>query len=178
MSKTISAPFTLGSKSFDPENLFQDEEKLKAANAFLEKNDLRSAIVALFSLPENDTYVYHAVASVTLTQVQHAIIQGDQHGLHDWYKDEDGKPVSRGPRDFLWICAVPVLPDFFFDPKLLAILSSFSLLPLSQSSAILRKRTSRPTYPSSIPANPRVTHSSHSPPMRSAPPSAPVSPGI
>jgi predicted negative regulator of RcsB-dependent stress response len=94
MPQTSSPPFTLGSKSFDPENLFQDEEKLKAANNYLEKNDLRSAVTALFALAENDSYVYHAIASVTLAQVQQAILQGHHHGLHDWYKDGDGKAVS------------------------------------------------------------------------------------
>ena len=94
MPTSSSVPLTLGSKSFEPEKLFQDDERLKEAHANLDSNDLRSAILALFSLPENDTYVYHAVASVTLAQVQQAIAQGDQHGLHDWYKDEEGKAVS------------------------------------------------------------------------------------
>jgi hypothetical protein len=94
MSSVSSPPYTTGSKSFNPQQLLQDEEKLKTANAFLGKDDLRSAITIYFSLPENDSYIYHAVASVTLAQVQQAILQGDQHGLHDWYKDGDGRPVS------------------------------------------------------------------------------------
>jgi hypothetical protein len=94
MSSMSSQPFITGSKSFDPQQLLQDEEKLKTANAFLRKDDLHSAIIIYFSLPENDSYVYHAVASVTLAQAQQAILQGDQHGLHDWYKDGDGRPVS------------------------------------------------------------------------------------
>jgi len=89
-----SPPYTAGSRSFDPQQLLQDEEKLETANAFLGKDDLRSAITIYFSLPENDNYIYHAVASVTLAQVQQAILHGDQHGLHDWYKDGDGRPVS------------------------------------------------------------------------------------
>ena len=94
MPTSSSGPLTLGSNAFNPESLFQDEAKIKAANAHLDKDDLRSATIALFSLPKNDTYVYHAIASVTLAQVQLAVAQGDQHGLHDWYKDEEGKAVS------------------------------------------------------------------------------------
>jgi hypothetical protein len=93
MSSVSSQPYTVGSKSFDPQQLLQDEEKLKTANTFLGKGDLHSAIIFYFSLPENDSYVYHAVASVTLAQAQQAILQGDLHGLHDWYKDEGGTPV-------------------------------------------------------------------------------------
>jgi hypothetical protein len=94
MLKGNTGPFTIASKTFDPQTLFQDEAKLKAANDHLQKNDLRSAVTALFALAGNDSYVYHAVASVSLAQVQQAVLQGDHHGLHDWYKDEDGKPVS------------------------------------------------------------------------------------
>jgi hypothetical protein len=94
MSSVSSQPYTIGSKSFNPQQLLQDEEKLKIANAFLGKGDLHSAIITYFSLPENDSYVYHAVASVTLAQAQQAILQGDLHGLHDWYKDGEGRPVS------------------------------------------------------------------------------------
>jgi hypothetical protein len=31
---------------------------------------------------------------VTLAQAQQAILHGDLHGLHDWYKDGEGRPVS------------------------------------------------------------------------------------
>jgi hypothetical protein len=94
MPTTATAPSTVGPESFDPEALFQDEQKLKEANSFLANNDLRSAIIAFFALPAADNYVYHAVSSVTLSQVQQAVLQGDLHGLHDWFKDEDGKSVS------------------------------------------------------------------------------------
>lgn len=56
-------------------------------------NDLRSAILTTFSLLQNDSYIYHAIASVTLAQVQQAIEYGGKNGLHAWYIDEDGKPV-------------------------------------------------------------------------------------
>src|SRR4051794_12072786 len=105
MSSVSSRPYTAGSKSFDPQQLLQDEEKLKTANDFLGMGDLQSAIIIYFSLPENDSYVYHAVASVTLAQAQQAILQGDKHGLHDWYQDGDGRPVSHGFMHFV-VCVI------------------------------------------------------------------------
>jgi hypothetical protein len=94
MPATATAPSTVGAESFDPDDLFQDEQKLKEANSHLANNDLRSAVIAFFALPATDDYVYHAISSVTLAQVQQAVQQGGQHGLHDWYKDVDSKSVS------------------------------------------------------------------------------------
>lgn len=82
---------TQGASHFEPDALFEawskDEERLP------ENDDLRSSIISVFNLPHNDSYVYHAVASVTLTQVQEAITQGGQAGLHTWYLDDEGKAV-------------------------------------------------------------------------------------
>jgi len=61
---------------------------------FLPKNnDFRGAIVRAFGLEPTDDYVYHAVASVTLTQVQVAIDHGNKNGMHAWYRDENGQQV-------------------------------------------------------------------------------------
>ncbi|KAL8672431.1 MAG: hypothetical protein Q9168_003109 [Polycauliona sp. 1 TL-2023] len=82
---------TTGSAQFDPDALLvswaKDSETLLPHGT-----DLRSSIVAAFNLAQSDNYVYHAVASVTLAQVQQAIDHGGQHGLHAWYPDESGKP--------------------------------------------------------------------------------------
>jgi hypothetical protein len=59
-------------------------------------NDFRSSIIATFNLPDDDSYVYHATASVTLAQVQIAIDHGAESGLHAWYLDSEGKSVT-GP---------------------------------------------------------------------------------
>lgn len=56
-------------------------------------SDLESSIREAFAIKTNDSYVYHATASVTLSQVQQAIGHGGQHRLHAWYIDEDGKQV-------------------------------------------------------------------------------------
>lgn len=82
---------TQGASHFEPDTLFEawskDKERLP------ENDDLRSSIISVFNLPHNDSYVYHAVASVTLTQVQEAITHGGQAGLHTWYLDDEGKAV-------------------------------------------------------------------------------------
>ena len=56
-------------------------------------NDFRTAITRAFNLKEGDAYVYHAVASVTLAQVQRVIGHGGRNGLLAWYRDGDGVAV-------------------------------------------------------------------------------------
>ena len=102
---------TVGSKTFQPEQLFDDGPIVDSARASLVKSDFRSAIVAAFGLSESDEYVYHATASVTLAQVQNAINAGRAHGLHDWYLDSSSKA-----------CGHPTLQDVaayisLFDPS-------------------------------------------------------------
>ena len=79
------------SSHFDPDALFEkwsrDEKTLP------ESSDFRSSIISTFSLPQNDSYVYHAMASVTLSQVQTAIDHGGDSGLHAWYLDDTGESV-------------------------------------------------------------------------------------
>lgn len=91
MSKHTRA-YTEGSSQFEPDSLF-------AAWEFGQKtlpndNDLRSSIISTFNLPPNDDYIYHATASVTLSQVQTAINHGGDSGLHAWYLDDEGNPVN------------------------------------------------------------------------------------
>ncbi len=91
MNTKRPCPRTTGTSSFDPDALFgawRDGRTFLPVN-----NDLRSAILTTFSLPQKDNYIYHAIASVTLAQVQQAIEYGGKNGLHAWYIDEDGKPV-------------------------------------------------------------------------------------
>jgi hypothetical protein len=96
MTPPINGPYTEGSSSFDPDDLFSED--LRSPESVLQRclkiNGLWPAIAYLFNLPENDEYVYHATASVTLEQVQKAIIAGNAHGLHDWYLDPEGKAVG------------------------------------------------------------------------------------
>ena len=84
---------TEGSSRFDPDALL--EAWGKGQKALPENNGLRSSIISTFSLPLDDNYVYHATASVTLSQVQTAINHGDQSGLHAWYLDSHRTPVCR-----------------------------------------------------------------------------------
>jgi SAM-dependent methyltransferase len=99
MTPPITKPYTEGSSQFDPDALFSED--IKSPSSVLQRclkiNGLWPAITYLFSLPEDDAYVYHATASVTLEQVQQAIIAGNAHGLHDWYLDAGGKAVGHPP---------------------------------------------------------------------------------
>lgn len=93
MPKPVIAPYTVGAPRFSPELFFENPELFKDIHEYLRSNDLRSALHKAFSIPQNDSYVYHATASVTLSQVQTAIHAGPTHGLHDWYLDTEGHPV-------------------------------------------------------------------------------------
>ncbi|KAK8024143.1 hypothetical protein PG993_012209 [Apiospora rasikravindrae] len=73
--------------AWDPVAYIADTELHERAAAFLEKDDFASAIAVSFNLPPRDAYVYHAIVSVTLGQVQHVIGMGGANGLHTWYRD-------------------------------------------------------------------------------------------
>lgn len=82
------------SPSFKPHEIIDDVERQKQANELLTKDDLYNASRVFLSLPEPDTYTYHAMTSVKLAQVQHIVGLGGSNGLHAWYHAEDGSPVS------------------------------------------------------------------------------------
>ncbi|KAL8638562.1 MAG: hypothetical protein Q9228_004290, partial [Teloschistes exilis] len=85
---------TTGSSDFDPDAFF--EKWAKNGNALLpQNNDLRSSIISAFNLAQSDNYVYHAIASVTLAQVQEAIDHGAENGMHAWYPKEAGEPPEQ-----------------------------------------------------------------------------------
>ena len=95
----VSRARTTDSKSFDPERFLEDWFQIDRAKTSLVDSDdpdgFRKCIIAAFGLPENDEFVYHATASVTLSDVQKALNAGSTNGLHTWYKDEKGEPVGR-----------------------------------------------------------------------------------
>lgn len=83
---------TEGSSFFGADALFEAWDNGHCPVAH--HNDFRSSIITTFSLPKDDSYVYHAAASVTLAQVQVAIDHGAESGLHAWYLDSEGTPVT------------------------------------------------------------------------------------
>ncbi|KAL1870021.1 hypothetical protein VTK73DRAFT_2830 [Phialemonium thermophilum] len=85
------------SLSFDPDVQVRDEKAREEALVHLQKNDFRQAITTWFKLPLSDNYVYHAITSTQLAQVQEVIDHGRANGLHDWYRDEDNKPLPPPP---------------------------------------------------------------------------------
>ena len=90
MPPVSSGPRTTGAAFFDPDALFATWAKEPTPP---QNDDLRSSIITTFNLPSNDSYVYHAIASVTLSQVQEAVNHGSGVGLHAWYRDHEGKEV-------------------------------------------------------------------------------------
>ena len=91
MSPVSSGLRTTGAAHFDPDELFN--QWAKEPSTLPQSDDLRSSIISTFNLSQNDNFVYHAIASVTLAQVQDAISHGGEKGLHAWYRDEEGTPV-------------------------------------------------------------------------------------
>ena len=91
--------YTTGSSSFVPDAFF--EAWAKGEKSAPADSNFRASIISSFGLPKDDSYVYHAIASVTLNQVQVAIDAGGQNGLHAWYLHEDGIPVLQGSFMFI-----------------------------------------------------------------------------
>jgi hypothetical protein len=83
---------TEDSSSFSPDAYFEAWEKGDITAPY--DNDFRKFILTTFGLPHDDTYTYAAVAEVTLLQAQTYVEFGGQGGLHAWYRDNEGKPVS------------------------------------------------------------------------------------
>jgi hypothetical protein len=90
-SSTRAGPHTAGSSSFDPDRFFAQWDESSVPR----NDDLKNFIIRKFALKADDNYVYHAIASVTLDQVQVAINAGGLNGMHVWYQDEKGKQVTR-----------------------------------------------------------------------------------
>ena len=121
---------------FDVDTLF-DSAALERAKAQLDRNDLQSAIVTYFNLTSNDDHVYHAIASVSLSQIQTAVAAGRLHGLHDWYLNDAGQGAG-----------YPPLPDIqayiaLFDPGKVAANSLKSFASNAKKNSI---RTSVAQY--------------------------------
>lgn len=80
-------PFTIKSQGFDPDAFFETWTQGEIQSP--ENDDLKTSVTKAFRLSENDSYVYHAIISTTLAQVQEAVQAGARNGLHAWYTDAD-----------------------------------------------------------------------------------------
>ncbi|KAL8350939.1 hypothetical protein RB601_000888 [Gaeumannomyces tritici] len=90
------AVYCVGSRGpFDPEARTDDAEGIlmRGAAEALARNDLRGAIRSWFDIPERDGYVYHALMSVRLDEVQRAVDVAAQKGSPPWYRAPDGEPL-------------------------------------------------------------------------------------
>lgn len=86
-------PQTDGSSTFEPDQFFETWAKEDFTLPI--DNDFRKFIIKAFGLRVRDTYAYKATAEVTLEQAQSHVQAGGINGLHAWYRDGEGKPVSR-----------------------------------------------------------------------------------
>jgi hypothetical protein len=85
-------PSSVGWPNFDPDIFIQDWNNTLIPTS--KDKSFEECIKRAFGLKNKDHYVYHAIASVTLEQVQSAIKVGSRNGMHAWYRDEEGKQVS------------------------------------------------------------------------------------
>ncbi|KAF6825318.1 hypothetical protein CPLU01_10362 [Colletotrichum plurivorum] len=89
----------VGAPEFDPESYFNDAPRQEKAKELLAQNNLFGAINVSFGIdPQKDTYVYHAMTSVRLGQVQGIVNMGGENELHAWYRDDEGKPIDPPPQ--------------------------------------------------------------------------------
>ncbi|KAI1466587.1 uncharacterized protein F4812DRAFT_434801 [Daldinia caldariorum] len=88
-----------GAPSWNPTTYVADAALHEHVEALLSNDDFQSAIIASFSLPHprRDSYVYHAIVSVTLAEVQHIVSLGRQNAFHAWYFEP--KPPSEDGGD-------------------------------------------------------------------------------
>ncbi|KAI9738310.1 MAG: hypothetical protein M1834_008808 [Cirrosporium novae-zelandiae] len=90
-------PSTEGSPLFNPDEFFLAWRSREGVDFLLEHNEFREAIIKAFRLMNDDSYVYHAIASVTLAQVQYTVTRGRGGGLHAWYLDGEGNAFPNPP---------------------------------------------------------------------------------
>lgn len=97
MAPARVGPSTEKSVNFNPDTFFE----AWSTSTQVTDDDLEKLMKSSFGLAEDDGFVYHAVASVTLAQVQSAISQGGEWGLHAWYLDPTGTQVCTPTADHL-----------------------------------------------------------------------------
>lgn len=90
-------PSCVGAPGFDPAARVRDPDARAQAVALLRENDFAGAVKAYFGLPTEDTYIYHAMTSVSLSQVQHVVSLGGANGLHAWYAPRTAAPSDPPP---------------------------------------------------------------------------------
>ena len=79
-------------KNFDPEAFLAtwSEEFVPTA-----EKPFARCFRAAFKISQQDAYEYRAQGVTTLDMTQAAINAKQKNGMHDWYHDEEGKPVCQ-----------------------------------------------------------------------------------
>ncbi|KAI0119466.1 hypothetical protein F4814DRAFT_411967 [Daldinia grandis] len=125
-----------GAPSWNPTTYVTDAALHERAEALLASDDFQSAVIASFALPHprRDPYVYHAIVSVTLAEVQRIVSLGRQNAFHAWYfepapapapspsTEDDAKPEGTPSSKKLRALPPPPRPDIdaylsIFDPS-------------------------------------------------------------
>ncbi|EGX95070.1 hypothetical protein CCM_03342 [Cordyceps militaris CM01] len=94
MASEPKKQYCIGSEGFEPSAVAANDTLQAQVDELLKNDDLLGACRTLFKLPDNDDYVYHASASVSLARVQHIVQLGGVNGLHNWYKTTDETPAN------------------------------------------------------------------------------------
>ncbi|KAI1648220.1 uncharacterized protein F4817DRAFT_335326 [Daldinia loculata] len=137
MAPSKAFTYCEGVPSWNPTTYIADAALHERAEAFLASDDFQSAVIASFALPHprRDSYVYHAIVSVTLAEVQHIVSLGRQNAFHAWYfepapapapapstEDDGAKPEQTPSSKKLRALPPPPRPDIdaylsIFDPS-------------------------------------------------------------
>ncbi|KAK4995369.1 hypothetical protein LTR28_000546 [Elasticomyces elasticus] len=75
--------------SFTPDKFFDNWQNGTLRPPY--DGNFRKFILSSFGLPPSDTYIYKAVAEISLLQAQTYMDFGAQGRLHEWYRDAEGK---------------------------------------------------------------------------------------
>ncbi|KAF2014180.1 hypothetical protein BU24DRAFT_492878 [Aaosphaeria arxii CBS 175.79] len=79
---------------FDADAFIQKWSQSNGAYIPSPGKSFRQCIIEAFDLPSDDKWVYRAQGETTLDITQRAIDAKRRNGMHNWYHDEDGKPIE------------------------------------------------------------------------------------
>lgn len=102
--------FCIGSSTFDPAIAIHDAPTLdRALRALHDDDDLAGAVRIYFGIPEEDAFVYHAMASFTLEQAQVVVREGRGGGWYDFWVGEEVCTLSLSLVPFCLCCVFSYL---------------------------------------------------------------------
>jgi hypothetical protein len=85
-----SAQQEMALKNFNPDEFLENWSDEFVPS---EEKPFERCVRAAFKVSQKDAYLYRAQGTTTLDMTQAAISAKRKNGMHDWYHDEDVKPV-------------------------------------------------------------------------------------